>query len=206
MRKAIAYLFRQACRVVCMLGLVCGLASCSWHEAKEVIVLADSLDQTEHVIYNDTAALGRAIRSLDNPFGRVMMPNTLGKAYYYMGRNLSFANEIAAAADCYINADRLQINDPIYRGRVNVCIGNICAQNCCDSLALIFYERASENFQESDNDWYYAHTLLDKSESRIYVRDYAVADTLLHIARSYQLDSNYLARYLETHALYFYAQ
>ena len=206
MRKAVAYLFRQACRVVCMLGLVCGLASCSWHEAKEVIALADSLDQTEHIIYDDTAALGRAIRSLDNPFGRVLMPNTLGKAYYYMGRNLSFANEIAAAADCYINADRLQINDPIYRGRVNVCIGNICAQNCCDSLALIFYERASENFQESDNDWYYAHTLLDKSESRIYVRDYAVADTLLHIARSYQLDSNYLARYLETHALYFYAQ
>ena len=206
MRKAIAYLFRQACRVVCMLGLVCGLASCSWHEAKEVIALADSLDQNEHVIYDDTTALGRAIRSLDNPFGRVLMSNTLGKAYYYMGRNLSFANEIADAAECYIEADRLQIDDPIYRGRVNVCIGNICAQNSCDSLALIFYERASEIFQESGNDWYYAHTLLDKSESRIYIRDYAVADTLLQIAQSYKLDSAYRARYLETHGLYFYAQ
>ena len=189
-----------------MLGLVCGLASCSWHEAKEVIALADSLDQNEHVIYDDTTALGRAIRSLDNPFGRVLMSNTLGKAYYYMGRNLSFANEIADAAKCYIEADRLQIDDPIYRGRVNVCIGNICAQNSCDSLALIFYERASEIFQESGNDWYYAHTLLDKSESRIYIRDYAVADTLLQIAQSYKLDSAYRARYLETHGLYFYAQ
>ena len=177
-----------------MLGLVCGFASCRWHEAKEVIITADSLDQNEHVIYDDTAAIGKAIRSLDNPIRRVMMPNTLGKAYYYMGRNLSFANEIADAAECYIEADRLQIDDPIYRGRVNVCIGNICAQNSCDSLALIFYERASENFQESGNDWYYAHTLLDKSESRIYIRDYAVADTLLQIAQSYKLDSAYRAR------------
>jgi hypothetical protein len=55
------------------------LASCGWQEAKDVIALADSLDQTEHVIYDDTAALGRTIRSLDNPFGRLLMPNTLGK-------------------------------------------------------------------------------------------------------------------------------
>lgn len=114
--------------------------------------------------------------------------------------------QVSDAAKCYIEADRLQIDDPIYRGRVNVCIGNICTQNSCDSLALIFYERASENFQESGNDWYYAHTLLDKSESRICIRDYAVADTLLQIAQSYQLDSAYRARYLETHGLYFYAQ
>ena len=206
MRILAGYIWQYACRLVCMLGLACGFASCGWQEAKEVIVLADSIDQTEHVIYDDTAALGKAIRSLDNPFGRLLMPNTLGKAYYYMGRNLSFANEIADAAKCYIEADRLQIDDPIYRGRVNVCMANICAQNSCDSLALIFYERASENFQESGNDWYYAHTLLDKSESRICIRDYAVADTLLQIAQSYQLDSAYRARYLETHGLYFYEQ
>ena len=206
MRILAGYIWQYACRLVCVLGLVCSFASCGWQEAKEVIVLADSIDQTEHVIYDDTAALGKAIRSLDNPFGRLLMPNTLGKAYYYMGRNLSFANEIADAAKCYIEADRLQIDDPIYRGRVNVCMANICAQNSCDSLALIFYERASENFQESGNDWYYAHTLLDKSESRICIRDYAVADTLLQIAQSYQLDSAYRARYLETHGLYFYEQ
>ena len=206
MRKAIAYLFRQACRVVCMLGLVCGLASCSWHEAKEVIVLADSLDQTEHIIYDDTAALGKAIRSLDNPFGRLLMPNTLGKAYYYMGRNLSFVNEIAAAADCYINADRLQINDPIYRGRVNSCMGYICAQNNKDSLALIFYERASEDFKESGNEWRYAQSLLDGIEFNVKLDNYIVADSLLQIAKTYSLDSAYQARYYETCGLYHYEQ
>ena len=72
--------------MVCVLGLVCGamcgLSSCGWQRAKEVIATAERMDKTEHVIYNDTAALGKAIRRLDNPFGRVLMANTLGKAYY----------------------------------------------------------------------------------------------------------------------------
>ena len=132
--------------------LILTLASCHWHEAKEVIAVADSLDQTEHVIYDDTAALGRTICSLDNPFGRVLMSNTLGKAYYYMGRNLEDSyQQVAEAAECYIEADRLQIDDPIYCGRVNSCMGYICAQNNNDSLALIFYERANEDFKESKN-------------------------------------------------------
>ena len=206
MRFSLAYLFRQACRLVCVLGLLCGFASCKWHEVKEVIITADSLDQNEHVIYDDTAALGKAIRSLDNPFGRLLMPNTLGKAYYYMGRNLSFANEIADAAECYIEADRLQIDDPIYRGRVNSCMGYICVQNCNDSLALIFYERATEDFKESGNDWYYAQSILNLVQCRIDLQQYSIADSLLYLAQSYQLDSAYQARRYETKGLYFYEQ
>ena len=75
------------------------LASCGWQEAKDVIALADSLDQAKHVIYDDTAALGRTIRCLDNPVGRLLMNNTLGKAHYYMGRNFSLSNHIAEAAE-----------------------------------------------------------------------------------------------------------
>ena len=206
MRFSIAHIFSQACRLVCVLGLVCGFASCRWHEAKEVIVTADSLDQTEHIIYDDTAALGRAIRSLDNPFGRLLMPNTLGKAYYYMGRNLSFANEIADAAKCYIEADRLQINDPIYRGRVNSCMGYICRQNNTDSLALIFYERSNKASEESGDEWYYAQSLLNISYHLIKLKLFTSADSLLQTAYTYQLDSNYQARYYETCGLYYYAQ
>lgn len=206
MRFSIAHIFRQACRLVCVLGLVCGFASCRWHEAKEVIVLADSIDRTEHVIYDDTAALGRTIRSLDNPFGRLLMPNTLGKAYYYMGRNLEDCYmQVSDAAKCYIEADRLQIDDPIYRGRVNVCMGYLCKQYNYDNLALVFYERAGVDFK-GNSEWYYAQTLLDQSEFRINLKDYTFADTLLQIAQSYQLDSSYQARYYETRGLYFYAQ
>ena len=125
--------------IICVLGMMCICSACTWHEAKEIIALADSLDMAEHVIYDDTAELGKAIRCLDNPFGRVLMSNTLGKAYYYMGRNLSLSNHIAEAANCYIEADRLQIDDLIYHGRVNSYMGYICAQNSNDSLALIFY-------------------------------------------------------------------
>ena len=206
MRILIAHIFSQACRMVCVVGLVCGLSSCGWREAKEVIAVADSLDQTEHVIYDDTVALSKAIRSLDNPLGRLLMSNTLGKAYYYMGRNLSLSNQIADAAECYIEADRLQINDPIYRGRVNTNMGYICAQNNSDSLALIFYERACDAFEESGNEWRYAQSLLSRSESCISLHNYFIADSLLQIAQSYQLDSAYQARYYETKGLYFYEQ
>jgi tetratricopeptide (TPR) repeat protein len=168
--------------------------------------MADSIDQTEHVIYSDTAVLGKTIRTLDNPFGRLFKSNTLGKAYYYMGRNYSLSNQIVEAAGCYIEADRLQIDDPIYRGRVKSNMAYICAQNNNDSLALIFYERASNDFKESGNEWRYSQTLLDRSESNILLHNYLVADSLLQIAQSYQFDSAYQARYYETCGLYFYEQ
>ena len=180
--------------------------SCGWKDAKEVIATADSLDQTEHVIYDDTAALGRTIRCLDNPFGRLFQRNTLGKAYYYMGRNYSLSNQIPEAADCYINADRLQINDPICRGRINSNMGYICAQNNSDSLALIFYERASENFKESGNEWYYAQTLLNVAFKTIQLHLFNRTDSLLQLAQTYSLDSAYQARYYETYGLYHYEQ
>ena len=209
MKKFSVHMFQQAYKMFCVVGVLCvvmlGLCSCTWQEAREVIAVADSLDQTEHVIYDDTAALGRTIRSLDNPFGRVLMSNTLGKAYYYMGRNLEDSyQQVAEAAECYIEADRLEIDDPIYRGRVNSCMGNICAQNNNDSLALIFCERASEHFQESSDKWYYVQLLLDRSEFNINLHNYDVADSLLQIARSYQMDSAFRARYYETKGLYFY--
>ena len=210
MKYSILHIWSNACRWVCMLGLLCGLAcgnsSCQWREAEAVIALADSLDQTEHVIYSDTAALSKAIRCLDNPFGRVMMRNTLGKAYYYMGRNYSLSDQIVDAADCYIEADRLQIDDPICRGRINSNMGYICTQNNNDSLALIFYERASEDFKESGNEWRYAHSLLDRIEFNVKLHHYIVADSLLQVAQIYSLDSAYQARYYETRGLYHYEQ
>ena len=210
--KSIAEHIRQkACRMVCVLGLVCGamcgLSSCGWHEAKEVIAVADSLDWAEHVIYDDTAALSKAIRCMDNPFGRVLMSNTLGKAYYYMGRILEdYHQQVAGAAECYIAADRLQIDDPIYRGRVNSCMGYICSLNNNDSLSLVFYERASEDFQESGSDWYYAQMLLTITQHCINLHQYLIADSLLQMAQTYPLDRAYQARYYETRGLYFYEQ
>ena len=200
----ISHLSCHIYHLLCVLGLVCFFTSCHWHEAKNVIATADSLDQTEHVIYDDTAALGRAIRSLDNPFGQLFQRNTLGKAYYYMGRNYSLSDQIAEAAECYIEADRLQIDDPIYRGRVNSCMGYICAQNNNDSLALIFYERASEDFKESGNEWRYAQSLLNLISCYIDFNSFTTADSLLQVAQSYQLDSAYQARYYETQGMYYY--
>lgn len=192
--------------IVSVVLLLCFSSCSSWHEAERVIAMADSIDQTEHVIYSDTAVLGKTIRTLDNPFGRLFKSNTLGKAYYYMGRNYSLSNQIADAANCYIEADRLQIDDPIYRGRVNSNMAYICAQNNNDSLALIFYERASNDFKESGNEWRYSQMLLTVAHHRINLHQFLIADSLLQIAKSHQLDSSYQARYYETCGLYHYEQ
>ena len=182
------------------------LSSCHWQDAKQVICLADSLDQTKHTLHDDTAALLQAIRTLDNPFGCLFAHNQLGKAHYYMGRNLSLNDQITLAAEHYIAADRAQIDDPIYRGRINSCLAHIAKQNESDSLALIFFIRANEAFKASGKDWYFAHTLLDVSEFHTYLHHFNQADSVLRIAQSYQLDNYYHARYYETKGLYFYEQ
>jgi tetratricopeptide (TPR) repeat protein len=124
-----------------------------------------------------------------------------------MGRNLEDNHQLVAdAAECYIAADRLQIDDPTYRGRINSCMGYICTQNNSDSLALIFYERASEDFKECGNGGRYAHSLLNIISYCINLQLFTKADSLLRIAQTYSLDSAYRARYYETKGLYFYEQ
>lgn len=182
-------------------------SSCSaWHEAKTVIAQADSLDRNEHILYSDTTALQQAIRTLDNPIGRLFYSDQLGRAYYYLGRNLSNQGDITHAAAQYVEADRLHVTDPLYRGRINSCMAHIAKQNENDSLALIFFLRSNHAFQHSGKDWYYAHTLLDVAEFNAYLHYFYQADSVLHLAQSFALDSFYLARFYETKGLYFYEQ
>ena len=187
-----------------ILLLACICSSCHGVEAMEIIAVADSLDQNEHVIYDDTVALKRVICSLDNPFGRLLHSNTLGKAYYYMGRNYSLSNQIEEAAECYIKADRLQIDDSVLRGRINSNMAYICAQSNNDSLALIFYNRAGRDFKKSGNEWRYAQNLLSVSECYVYLHQFATADSILKLAHTYALDSAYCERLMHIQGKYFY--
>ena len=191
--------------LLCLFLVSCGYSN-RYQEAKNVIAIADSLDQNEHQLYNDTVTLLQAIRTLDTPFGRLFAHNQLGKAHYYMGRHLSLDDQITLAAEHYIAADRAQIDDPIYRGRINSCLAHISKQNESDSLALIFFIHANDAFKTSSKNWYYAHTLLDVSEFYTYLHHFAEADSVLRIAASYNLDDYYLARFYETKGLYFYEQ
>lgn len=197
--RHLSYLF------LCLLLASCGYPT-RYQETKHTIAMADSLDQHEHLLYPDTVALQQAIRTLDNPFGRLFAHNQLGKAHYYMGRHRSLNGQITQAAEHYIAADRAQIDDPIYRGRINSCLGHISKQNESDSLALTFFLRANDAFKASGKDWYYAHTLLDVSEFHTYLHHFAQADSILQIAQSYDIDNYYLARFYETKGLYFYEQ
>ncbi len=174
-------------------------------EALRTIATADSLDNT-HQLYSDTVALRLAIRALNKPISRDIHRNALASAYYYMGRNLSNANAITEATDCYIACDRLHPDDLILRGRVNACMAYICSQQSEDSLALCFYQRSSEAFCQSSNDWYYAHSLLNICERYCNLHLFHQADSVWRLADTFLLDNAYSARLLETRGLYFYEQ
>jgi hypothetical protein len=85
-------------------------------------------------------------------------------------------------------------------------MGYICGQNNCDSTALIFYERASEMFKQSGDEWYYAHCMLNIAQSCIYTNAFIKADSLLQFAKHFELDSGYEARYYRIRGLYYYNQ
>ena len=182
--------------------------SCTqWQKAEAVIAMADSLDVTQHVIYDDTVALRQTIRALNNPLGRTFKRNTLAKAYYYMGRNLEDDyNQVERAAECYIEADWLKIENPLYRGRVNSCMAGICADYNQDSLSLLFYERALDNFERSENEWYYANGLLNICMIKCAVKQFAEADSLWKMAASYSFDDSYHWYLNDIRVIYFYYQ
>lgn len=174
-------------------------------QAQQTIATADSLD-TEYILYRDTVALRRAANALDKPFVRQCNRTDLAKAYYYLGRNYSAENRIADAANCYIVSDKLHPHDYILRGRVNSCMGFICGQQCADSTALIFYQRAAEHFEKSGNEWRYAYGLLTITDYLTQMKRFSSADSILQIAQHFQLDSIYYERLIETWGLYFYRQ
>lgn len=178
--------------MLCVLLVLCGLASCRWHDAREVVALADSIDQNYHFIYDDTVALHNVIQALNNPLGRTFQRTTLGKAFYYMGRNLEDDySQMARAAECYVAADWLRIDDPIYRGRVNSCMGQICGNYNQDSLSLLFYERAHHEFKNADDDVRYAYSLLDMSVCMDALNHANCADSLWQLASKYTIDDEY---------------
>lgn len=169
-------------QVLLLACVLCAGTGCTaWHKAQTVIREADSLD-TRGIIYPDTAALQQFIRTWDKPGLNLLMHNSLGKAYYYLGRNREDRyQQYVSAAECYIRSDQLHMSDPVRRGRVNSCMGYLCGKGGEFGLETGFYQRAINAFQESGNTYYYAHSLLDLSASKRMLGDYRAADSLSHI-------------------------
>jgi DNA-binding CsgD family transcriptional regulator len=170
-----------------------------------VIAEADSL-LVHKIVTRDTVALLSAINTLDAPLGHVFARQDLAKAYYFMGRNFYYLNDFSTAADYYILCDRMNPSDPIYKGRINSCMGYLCKQDSCFEEALEFYQRSSCAFKESGSEWYYAHNLVNVAEQYVNLREYAKADSVLDIANDYDIDSAYYARIVDVRALALFNQ
>lgn len=182
------------------------VTSCArWREAKAVVAEADRLLGNEKRITRDTAALNFAIETLKGPLGYLFAKQELAKAYYFMGRNFYYLNDFATAADYYILCDRLNPKYPLYKGRINSCMGYLCKQDSCFEEALVFYERANIAFAKTDNQKRYANGLLSIAEQYVNLKEYNKADSILQIANNYDIDSTYHAMLIETRGLYFFA-
>ena len=186
---------------------VMSCTSCAhWREAKEVVAEAERL-LAKGEIMQDTAVLTEVINTLDNPVGRVIAKDELAEAYYLMGRNMDdYCHDFAAAADYYIEADRLQTTDLVLRGRINSCMGFICKQDSCFVEALEFYERANKAFYKTGDERRVANGLVSIAEQYVNLKDYAKADSVLKIAEDYDIDSAYYADILDVKAMALYNQ
>ena len=194
------------CSILLVAFLVISSTSCTrWSEAKGVIAEADRLLEYGEII-EDTALLAATINTFNGPLGYVFARNDLSKAYYHMARNFYHAHDYATAADYYILCDRLKPSDPMYKGRVNSCMGFLCKQDSCFAEALEFYEHSSRAFKESGNNWYFAHNLLNVAEQYVSMEEYQKADSILHIASGYEIDSAYYASIVDIKALALYNQ
>lgn len=199
--------WRHICKMLLVALLVMSCTSCArWREAKEVVKEAERLLVHHKIVTRDTAALNFVINILDGSLGHIFARDELAKAYYFMGRNFYYANDFATAADYYILCDRLNPSEPMYKGRVNSCMGFICKQDSCFTEALEFYERACEAHQKSDNTWYYAHNLLNIAEQYVNLGEYNKADSVLLLASNYDVDSAYYADIMDVKAMALYNQ
>lgn len=191
-------------RLLLFVFLIGNFVSCqSWRDAKAVVKEADRLLVYGNII-EDTAVLAATINTFSGPMGYVFARNDLAKAYYHMARNFYHAHDYATAADYYILCDRLNPTDPMYKGRVNSCMGFLCKQDSCFEEALEFYERANEAFV--DDERHYANGLVSIAEQYVCLHEYAKADSVLQIASSYDIDSAYYARMVDVRALALFNQ
>ena len=187
--------------------LMGNVVSCqSWRDAKEVIAEADSLLVEHKIVTRDTTALLFAINTLDGSLGHVFAREDLAKAYYFMGRNFYYLNDFSTAADYYILCDRMNPSDPMYKGRINSCMGYLCKQDSCFEEALEFYEHSTDAFKKSGNEWYYAHNLLNVAEQYVNLQKYDEADSILQLASMYEIDSAYYARLYSMRGFLYYNQ
>lgn len=187
--------------------LIGNLVSCqAWRDVKAVVAEADSLLVHHKIVTRDTTALNFAINTLDGPLGHIFARDELAKAYYFMGRNFYYANDFATAADYYILCDRLNPSDPMYKGRINSCMGFICKQDSSFAEALEFYDRANNAFEKTGDKRRVANGLVSIAEQYVNLKDYAKADSVLKIAEDYDIDSAYYADILDVKAMALYNQ
>lgn len=85
-------------------------------------------------------------------------------------------------------------------------MAGICSNYNQDTLSLLFCERALNEFERSNNDWYYANCLLNMCVLKSGIKNFEEADSLWQIAANYSFDDSYRWYLNDVRAIYFYYQ
>lgn len=169
------------------------------HEAQKVLAEADSL-YYQGKLYRDTVLLNISIKEYNRFFN---CSEEKARLLYYLGRNYSYEKLENKAVDYYIAAAKLNTSDNKLRGRLYSNMAYICAQQYKDSLALIFYNKGSDIWDELVDKEYYIANLLDISMSLCKMNKIIESDSVWQIAYRYANNEYLRSRAFGIRAYYY---
>ena len=177
--------------------LLC-LSSCtSIREAQDVVSTADSL-RSEGVLFDDSAKLASAVSALE-PL-RLIYPTAYAHANYYYGRLLREAGNQPEAMLAFLRVVHSRTKDHEIIARSWSNIANMCRLAADHELAYEIYKRSAEEFLKANDSIAYYYAINNYAYECAEMRKKTIAFESLRIIEEQCIDSNVMARVLETKA------
>ena len=192
-----------------ILALACLFCSCSQVEdARHIVAEADSLRNAGQSLspfsfhlspsQSDSATIASAVSALE-PL-RLIYPTAYAHANYYYGRLLREAGNQPEAMLAFLRVIHSRTQDHIIKGRSWSNIANMCRLAADHELAYEIYKRSAEEFLKANDSIAYYYAINNYAYECAEMRKKTIAFESLKIIEEQCIDSNVMARVLETKA------
>lgn len=137
--------------LLCVAIGVCGVLMRPAQERAKGVLAEAERQEEQGQIYADSLALINSVEAFCTPIGKLYAHNLLAKAYYFLGTYYwGQTGEYNRAAKCYTQADYYMVRNDYWSGKINGQMALLCSQAGADSLACIYFERATDFFTQSE--------------------------------------------------------
>ena len=191
--------------------LLC-LSSCSRvqsiREARTIVAEADSLRNAGQSLSpsafhfspskSDSTTIASAVSALE-PL-RLIYPTAYAHANYYYGRLLREAGNHPEAMLAFLRVVHSRTRDHAIKGRSYSNIANMCRLAADHELAYEIYKRSAEEFLKANDSIAYYYAINNYAYECAEMRKKKIAFESLRIIEEQCIDSNVMARVLETKA------